>query len=143
MIEINVFNHTSRSLSVGAIKQLAGRIAKQVGFKNITLAVVFVRPRLSQALNQHYRSRRKAANILTFAYKSGRDAEADIIICFEELVQDARKQNLDIHTYLAKLLVHGILHARGFTHKTAKDLLSMERKERSIMKKGTQLLSII
>lgn len=59
----------------------------------------------------------------------------DLIICVPLVVKEARIQKLSFTAHLAHLIVHGILHLLGYTHKQKKYAADMEKQETIILKK--------
>lgn len=90
----------------------------------------------SQTLNNAYRSKNKATNVLTFAYHDpaiGGEWAADVVICTDVLKQEAREQGKAYLDHAAHLVVHGTLHALGYDHIKASDATEMEALERAIL----------
>lgn len=87
-----------------------------------------------QALNEGYRSRGYATNVLTFAYTAQPVVSADLVLCAPVVAREAREQGRPLAAHYAHLLVHGALHAQGFDHETnAADAREMESLEVRIL----------
>jgi probable rRNA maturation factor len=84
-------------------------------------------------LNRDYRGRDYATNVLTFAYAETPSVVADIVLCVPVIRREAREQGKTARHHLAHLVVHGILHARGFDHDTAAPARVMEQREAAIL----------
>jgi probable rRNA maturation factor len=80
-------------------------------------------------LNRDYRGGDHATNVLTFAYTEAPSVVADIVLCVPLIRREAREQGKTARHHLAHLVVHGILHARGFDHDTAAHARAMEQRE--------------
>ncbi|MFO1218184.1 MAG: rRNA maturation RNase YbeY [Burkholderiaceae bacterium] len=87
-----------------------------------------------QALNQAYRGKRYATNVLTFAYRTEPDVLADLVLCAPVLADEAKAQGIDLAAHYAHLLVHGALHAQGFDHERARDARRMQALESQVMR---------
>lgn len=87
-----------------------------------------------QRLNQGFRGKSGATNVLTFAY-SQRPLEADIVLCAQIVAAQARAQNKLLSWHYAHLTVHGVLHACGFDHEKRVDAQRMESLEIAILGK--------
>lgn len=85
----------------------------------------------AQELNQNFRQRDYATNILTFAY--GTDPEgtlhADLVLCVPVLQTEAQTQNKTLVHHAAHLTLHGVLHALGYDHIDAAQAQEMENLE--------------
>jgi probable rRNA maturation factor len=63
-------------------------------------------------LNRQFRKKDYATNVLSFPYgKSG-----DLVLCHPVVVREAREQGKSVRAHYAHLVVHGMLHLRGYAH---------------------------
>jgi probable rRNA maturation factor len=99
------------------------------------LTVRFVGAEEARALNQAYRGKDYATNVLTFDYEPGPPCVvADLVLCAPVLVAEARELGKPVAEHVAHLLVHGTLHAQGWDHETsAADADAMEARETAIL----------
>jgi probable rRNA maturation factor len=63
-------------------------------------------------LNSEYRKKDYATNVLSFPY--GR--AGDIVLCHPVVAREARQQRKSVRAHYAHLVVHGMLHLRGYAH---------------------------
>jgi probable rRNA maturation factor len=84
-------------------------------------------------LNRHFRDQDHATNVLTFAYAREPAVMADIVLCVPVIRREAREQGKTLRAHLAHLVVHGVLHARGFDHDVARRAKAMEAREIEIL----------
>jgi probable rRNA maturation factor len=101
------------------------------GEAEITLR--FVGRAEGRRLNRDFRGRDYATNVLTFSYGLQPVLNADIVLCEPAIRREAREQRKDPRHHLAHLVVHGVLHARGFDHEKAGPARAMETKEVAIL----------
>ena len=97
-----------------------------------------------QALNKTYRHKDKPTNVLSFPQfsprqlpKKGKKNEAvtlgDIVISYQYIVGEAKKDNKMLINHVSHLLIHGILHLFGYDHVSDTGAARMERLEKRIM----------
>ncbi len=98
----------------------------------IELTVRFVGIEEGRALNQDYRAKNYATNVLTFCYQTPLHS-ADIVICTPILIAEAKKLQRPLAHHAIHILVHGVLHAVGYDHIKARDARVMEGWERKIL----------
>jgi probable rRNA maturation factor len=105
-----------------------------------TLTIRFVDEEEGRALNRDFRHKDHATNVLTFAYdapphNAGENpaTEADIILCTDVILREAKAQEKTPAAHLAHLVVHGTLHAQGHDHETDADAEKMEALETVIL----------
>ena len=99
-----------------------------------TVTVRYVGEREGRRLNREYRGKDAATNVLSFVYRA-RPLAGDVVICAPVVAREARAQGKPVAAHHAHLLVHGLLHLRGFDHARSRDAGRMERRERAILAK--------
>ena len=87
-----------------------------------------------RALNQGYRQKDYATNVLTFDYAQEPVVMADLVLCAPVVAREAKEQGKTLAAHYAHLLVHGTLHAQGWDHETSDaDAEAMEAREIEIL----------
>ena len=86
----------------------------------VTLRIVGLREGLS--INRKFRRKNKATNVLSF--ESG-----DVVLCHPVIAREARAQKKSLRAHYAHLVVHGLLHLRGYDHATKAQARRMEATE--------------
>ena len=98
------------------------------------ITVRFVDVAEGQMLNQQWRNKDYATNVLSFPYQQEPMLHGDLVICSAVVSREATEQNKQPEAHFAHLIVHGILHLQGFDHETsAADAALMETREREIL----------
>lgn len=95
----------------------------------------FVSAQEGRALNQAYRGKDYATNVLTFHYDApaGIHYAADIVICTSVVRKEAKAQGKPVRHHLAHLVIHGVLHAQGHDHEQPKQAQRMEAREIALL----------
>ncbi|MEY4676017.1 MAG: Endoribonuclease YbeY [Pseudomonadota bacterium] len=94
------------------------------------MTVRIVNAEEGRALNNSYRGKDYATNVLTFDYAQSPVVMADLVLCAPVVAQEAKQQSKTLAAHYAHLLVHGTLHAQGWDHETSlKDAHAMEARE--------------
>lgn len=74
----------------------------------------------SAELNQQYRGKSGATNVLSFPADIPAELElpllGDLVICKQRVEQEALAQNKALFEHWAHLVIHGTLHLLGFDH---------------------------
>ena len=99
----------------------------------ITLRIVGTRE--AERLNAAYRRRHSATNVLSFSYENGSVLRGDIVLCHPVVLREARAQGKTTAAHYAHLVIHGVLHLRGFAHARRADAARMETLERRILRR--------
>jgi probable rRNA maturation factor len=97
------------------------------------ITVRFVDRAEARRLNRDYRGRDYAANVLSFLYDPGPPLLGDIILCLPVLAEEARAAGIGSDARVAHLLVHAVLHLRGFDHERNEEAEVMEARETEIL----------
>jgi len=92
------------------------------------------------ALNQQYRQKSGATNILSFPFDlpegvEGIDLLGDLVVCASVLEQEAFDQKKELKNHWAHIIIHGILHLLGYDHIEESDANEMEAKEILMLQK--------
>lgn len=92
-----------------------------------------VDPNESQQLNHLYRHNNKPTNVLAFPFEPPEGIDdnllGDIIICPAVVTQEAQTQHKPLEHHWAHMVIHGVLHLRGFDHTCDIQAQEMEQKE--------------
>jgi len=87
-------------------------------------------------LNQDYRDKPYATNVLTFAYGAEQEdgpLSGDIVLCAAVVEREAIEQGKALEAHYAHLTVHGMLHLQGYDHEAEDEAVAMEAVESFIM----------
>lgn len=119
----------------------------------------FVDAEEGRVLNREYRAKDYATNVLTFPYDDmdefdlsdadpsqpeleaemagipEQGAQADIVLCTDVLISEAKEQAKSLEAHAAHLVVHGTLHAQGYDHLNDEEAEEMETLEKRILAK--------
>lgn len=127
--------YADASLQATLTRPLLRRWAKAALFAPAQITLRFVDAEEGRALNQSYRGKDYATNVLTFAYTENEedDTQADIIFCSEVLVREATEQKKTLEAHAAHLVIHGMLHAQGYDHESDDEADEMEALEVEIL----------
>jgi len=92
-----------------------------------------------ERLNQSYRHKPGATNVLSFPFEAPAGVElallGDIVICAPVVRREALEQSKSVSSHWAHMVVHGALHLLGFDHQQACEAQEMEAMETRIMKR--------
>ena len=89
------------------------------------------------ALNERYRRRAGATNVLAFAFDAPELPSlrilGDIVVCAPVVAREAREHSKRLDAHWAHLVVHGTLHLLGYGHDEPRSAREMEAIERAIL----------
>jgi len=104
--------------------------------QSATLSIRLVNPEESAKLNQQYRQKTGATNILSFNFEAPLGIEnnilGDIVLCPALIAQEVSTKSFseyELEAHWAHLTIHGCLHLLGYHHYDDKALCEMEQLE--------------
>jgi len=109
--------------------------------KPVSLGVRIVDEETAAKLNQQYRHKRYATNVLSFtsglpAFIASELEElplGDLVVCAGVVEREAHDQAKSLSDHWAHMLVHGILHLHGLDHESDDEAEAMEKLEIRIL----------
>ena len=97
----------------------------------VTLRIVGERE--GRELNRTFRKKDYATNVLSFAYDN---RGGDIVLCHPVIAREARAQGKTLAAHYAHLVLHGVLHLRGYRHEKKRDAARMEAREIRLLRRA-------
>jgi len=89
------------------------------------------------ALNRDYRGKNGATNVLSFAYENPPGVNAnilgDLVVCAPVIEREAFEQDKALSAHWAHMVIHGVMHLRGFDHIEEDQATQMEARETEIL----------
>ncbi len=112
--------------------------ASDLGTAAVSVSIRIVSSEEMTSLNSEFRSIKAPTNVLSFPMDAesdeGRRLLGDIAICADVVIAEAQAQRKSVNAHFAHMLVHGILHLRGFDHLEDHQALKMEQIEIEILR---------
>jgi rRNA maturation RNase YbeY len=105
------------------------------------LSLAFVDDRTGAALNQRWRGRTGATDVLSFSLREGAHARhrgallGDVVIALGVASRQAREHGHPLEAECVRLLIHGVLHLLGYDHVRAGEARVMAAKERALWRR--------
>lgn len=123
------------------VREVVLKLSNDLGFSIISVNVSFVDNKEILELNGKYLNHHFTTDILTFNYNgSNTDLDGEIIISYDDAIENAKRFNITGKEEYLRLIIHGILHLVGYDDQQKNDKLKMKRKETSLVKKFNYLI---
>jgi len=118
------------SLAADSVRALAGFVLERERVPSAMLSIAFVSRRTMAGLNRRHLGHRGGTDVITFAL--GRTTPkaplvGDIYVAPDVVRDQAKRWRVPVREELARVVVHGVLHAIGHEHPEGED------RERSVM----------
>jgi len=112
--------------------RLLRRWASAAAPKGLQLTLRVVGAAEGRNLNKRFRKKNRATNVLSFSYGK---AAGDVVLCHPVVAREAREQGKSVAAHYAHLVVHGVLHLRGYDHGARAEAARMERREIRVLRR--------
>src|SRR6266404_4086501 len=98
-------------------------IKKDILGKDYSLSVAFVSENKSREINKKYRGKDRATNVLSFPLRKN---EGELVLCPAVIKKEAKDFSRTYGEFLGFLVIHGMLHLKGYDH--GKKMEKLEQK---------------
>jgi rRNA maturation RNase YbeY len=98
-------------------------IKNEILGKKYSLSVTCVDEKTSKKINKEYRGKNKPTNILSFSLRKNM---GEIILCPSVIKKEARNFGKTFPKFLGFLVIHGMLHLKGFEHSSRMEELEQK-----------------
>jgi len=154
-LKIDVLVDSEHWKNAGTAKAVVRRALKQaataLSTKSAELAIVLTDDAAMRRLNRNWRGVDAPTNVLSFATKNPGNWHmldrvsdeldrqlgkhlGDIVLAYETVKREARREGKPFDHHLAHLAVHGFLHLLGYDHASSAQARRMETIERAVLR---------
>lgn len=134
MTPIEILNLQKREVDLEFLRKVASKLLKN---EDKEISIVLVDEKKIRQLNKKFRREDKPTDVLAFPlggeFISTRDLLGEVIISVESAQKEAKKRNHSLKEEIVLLLIHGILHLKGYDDKRKEEKELMRKKEREIL----------
>ncbi len=138
---LNVNNDSGFRINKKLVHKIVGNLSRQIGFEILFLQINFVSSEYILWLNKNYLSHDFYTDIITFNY-SGENYKFDgeIFICPDTAKKNAEKYGVTLNEEILRLIVHGLLHLKGYDDRTPKEKSQMKKLENKFLEETKFLI---
>lgn len=125
-----------------ALRQRLDVIRKALRSEDDWFSVAFIRDEEMRELNSRYRGEGETTDVLAFppadffppvsGQKEGKTFLGEVVICVDEVLRQAEAEAVDCGVLADHMLVHGLLHLKGYDHYTELEAARMSEEEKRI-----------
>lgn len=129
------------SLAEKAARAVLAAEPPEAGGAPVLLGIVLTDDSEQRALNRVWRGKDASTNVLSFAAADPDEKPppgaplllGDVVLAFETVAREATERHKPLSDHLSHLVVHGVLHLRGFDHESDAEAAHMEARETEIL----------
>jgi rRNA maturation RNase YbeY len=93
------------------------------------ISIVLCSDKLLLETNQKYLNHDYYTDIITFDYTEEDQINGDLMISYERVKENAKKENVLVQEELRRVMAHGVLHLLGFKDKSEREASEMRAQE--------------
>ena len=136
---INIFQQEAKwsNIEITTIRN----VIKVINLRKSGLSIKLANDKLMRKINLKWKGINKTTNVLSFPNITKKFYDdnkvkylGDIILSYETLKKETKMKNLSLQKHLSHILIHGILHLKGYTHENVNDTKLMQNEEVRILK---------
>jgi probable rRNA maturation factor len=120
------------------VRRVVAEAASILSISAAELSIVLTDDSAMRVLNRDWRGVDTATNVLSFPTRRSAGEPpliGDIVLAYETIAAEAKGQHKPFAHHVAHLAVHGFLHLWGYDHVREADAETMEKIERSVLRK--------
>ena len=112
------------------VHNLVGCLQKELNFSVVSLCINFINSEEIHKINKRYLNHDFSTDIITFNYSgSNSDFDGEVFISVDDARLSTKKYKTTFSNELSRLIIHGMLHLKGFNDIKRSDKLKMKRME--------------
>jgi len=133
MIKFDVVSRVPRALADCDWQALGKTLGRRLKLRHPSgVGLKFVSTAEMRKLNRTYRKIDRPTDVLSFETAGVPDYLGDIVICPGYAQAQAKLHKADIREELLRLMIHGVLHLRGYDHCTPRQKVKMFKLQEQI-----------
>ena len=116
------------------LHKLIKALCEELNFRIESLEINFVNSDKIREINRQYLSHDYSTDILTFNYSDKVSAiDGEVIISLDDARNNSKRFKVQFKQEIARLVIHGILHLRGFNDNNRSNKIKMKRMENKLL----------
>ena len=132
------------------IRRQVNELLKLLDCANMEISITFVDDASIRQINKQYLAKDRPTNVISFPLQEGEFSDinpemlGDIVISVDTAGRDAARGNLSFEEEILFLIIHGLLHLKGYNHENTSiaDAMKMKKKEKELFFTLTQSMKI-
>ena len=117
---------------------MARKVLSVCNLRRKGISITLSNDKQVKKLNFRWKGKNNPTNVLSFPNEENFSKNScylgDIILAYETLKKEANEGNIIFSSHMSHLLVHGILHLKGYSHENKSDERIMQTEEIRILK---------
>ena len=133
-MEIRLHQHKHKwGLSSKNIEIIVHKVSEKIDLLAASIDIIFTDDDTISTLHQTYLDDPSPTDIITFDLGSD-EIEGEIYISVDRAQEQAKRYHVTLAEELTRLIVHGLLHLKGYDDKEKKERKKMKQKEDDLVR---------
>jgi rRNA maturation RNase YbeY len=126
----------TKRINKAGIHKLVGLLREDLEFSVTSLNINFITGEEIRNINKEFLHHDRSTDIITFNYSGSHfEIDGEIFISIDDAQINAQKFNVSVSTEFTRLIIHGILHLKGYDDINKIDRTKMKRIENNLTNK--------
>jgi rRNA maturation RNase YbeY len=121
-------SHPQDLISLSSYRDMIYRIIVEEKIPVITLNVITVNDEYLRSLHQKFLKEDNYTDVMTFQLEDDGEKDSEIYISLDRACQNAKDFKVELKEEFARLIIHGLLHIKGY-----KDKNRLARREMQVL----------
>ncbi len=134
-----IFHQTDITLPVTLLQQFIRRVIREEKIPVVELRIIFVDDEHLRRLHRDFLDDDTYTDVMTFNLGSEQAIEGEIYISVDRARVHAREFRVPLEEELVRLIIHGLLHLKGYDDQTPPERARMRTRENEHLKKMLKL----
>lgn len=141
--DIEVVNHQPpRQVRPDSVVALALQVIHEEQLPLQSLSIIFVNDAFLRKLHSDYLDDDSVTDIMTFNLGSKSEIEGELYISVDRATAHAAEFKVSLAEELTRLVIHGLLHLKGYDDQTAAERQVMRRREQHYLDKNERRVEL-
>ncbi len=136
MIKNLYVSSSTKKINKKRIHKLVGLLREDLEFSVEYLFINFITSEEIYNINKEFLNHDRSTDIITFNYSGSHfELDGEIFISIDDAKIFARKYNVSLSKEFTRLIIHGILHLKGYDNIKKNNRVKMKRVENNLTNK--------
>ena len=136
MIKNLYVSSSTGKINKARIHRLVGLLREDLEFHIESLYINFITNEEIHKINKEFLKHDRSTDIITFNYSGNHfEIDGEIFISIDDANINARKYKVSLSKEFTRLIIHGILHLKGYDDIKKNDRMKMKRIENNLTNK--------
>ena len=136
MIKNLYVSSSTKRINKARVHKLVGLLKEELEFSVESLYINFITAEEIYNINKKFLKHGRSTDIITFNYSGSYfEIDGELFISIDDANKNARKYKVSLSKEFTRLIIHGILHLKGYDDINNNDRVKMKRIENNLTNK--------